>query len=265
MLWGDTVAYWARWQGGSVAIRFGDRDITWAEFSRRADALAVGLSKLGVGHGDRVGLLMANRPEFLETVVACARLGAIVAPFNLRFTPVELSFVVGNADCAVVVTESTLCAGLAKSEAERPTMAVLDVDGDAYGSMIAAGGQPGAVQISPEDPLFICYTSGTTGDPKGAVLTHKSWFYASMVRALQGGINKNDRLLLPFPLAFTGGLALGMVTLWSGAQLNLEPAFDAGRALHLIESRRITVFMAVPTIFQQMSMHPDFAGTDISS
>ena len=113
--------------------------------------------------------------------------------------------------------------------------------------------------------MFICFTSGTTGDPKGAVLTHQSWFYSAMVRALQGGINLHDRVLLPFPLAFTGGLALLMTSLWSGAQLHLEAAFEPGRALRLIEQRKITVFMAVPTLFKLMADHPSFASTDISS
>ncbi len=264
MIWGDTVAYWARWQGESIAIRFGDDDLTWAELHRRAAALAVGLAELGVGHGDRVGLLMSNRPEFIETVVACAQLGAIVAPFNLRFTAPELAFVVANADCAVVITEATLQPGLSLALEANPGLIVIDADDDSFRSAHREGALPPR-PVQPDDPLFICYTSGTTGDPKGAVLTHRSWFYASMVRALQGGINRNDRILLPFPLAFTGGLALSMVALWSGATLVLEPAFDPARALHLIESQRITVFMAVPTLFQQMALHPQFASTDLSS
>jgi fatty-acyl-CoA synthase len=265
MIWGDTVSYWARWQGAHVAVRFGDRDLTWAELDRRATTLAAGLSAKGVGHGDRVGLLMSNRPEFLEVVIACARLGAIVAPFNLRFTAPELAFVVGNADCTVVITESSLRPGLAIAGANAPGMQIVDADDGSLAALHLLGDNLPSVAIAPDDPLFICYTSGTTGDPKGAVLTHRSWFYASMVRALQGGINLHDRILLPFPLAFTGGMALGMVALWSGATLVLEPAFEPGRALHLIESQRITVFMAVPTLFQQMALHPDFASTDISS
>ena len=265
MLWGDTVAYWARWQGGSVAVRFGDRDVTWSELDGRAAALAAGLAGLGVRRGDRVGLLMANRPEFLDVVVACARLGAIVAPFNLRFTAPELAYVVGDADCAVVVTEASLRPGLSIATANAPTMVVLDADDGSLEALVTADGTATAAAVVPDDPLFICYTSGTTGDPKGAVLTHASWFYASMSRALQGGINRNDRILMPFPLAFTGGLALAMVGLWSGATLVLEPGFEPGRALRLIEAQRITVFMAVPTLFQQMALHPSFAATDISS
>ena len=265
MLWGDTVAYWARWQGGSVAVRFGGNDLTWAALDRRASSLASGLAGLGVGHGDRVGLLMSNRPEFLEVVVACARLGAIVAPFNLRFTAPELAFVAADADCTVIVTEAALRPGLSTAEAESPGLVVLDADDGSLAALSASGDAPARADVQPDDPLFICYTSGTTGHPKGAVLTHRSWFYASMVRALQGGINKNDRILLPFPLAFTGGLALSMVALWSGATLVLEPGFEPGRALELIESQRITVFMAVPTLFQMMSQHPTFATADISS
>ena len=265
MIWSDTVAYWARWQQGSVAVRFGDHELTWGELDQRASALAAGFADAGVGRGDRVGLLMSNRPEFLEVIVACARLGAIVAPFNLRFTAPELAFVVSDADCAVVVTEASLRPGLSMAKANAPGLVVFDADDGSLAALIDADGVAPVVAVRPEDPLFICYTSGTTGDPKGAVLTHLSWFYASMTRALQGGINRNDRILLPFPLAFTGGLALAMVALWSGATLVLEPGFEPGRALQLIESLRITVFMAVPTLFQQIALHPAFAGTDISS
>jgi fatty-acyl-CoA synthase len=264
VIWSDTAAYWARWQGDAVAIRFGAREITWRQLDRRARGLASSLADRGVGHGDRVGLLMSNRPEFVEAVLACARLGAIVAPFNLRFTPTELAFVVGDADGRVVITEASLSDGLSLAREADPSLDVIDVDGEQYEALLTAPGDT-TNQVSPDDPWFICYTSGTTGDPKGAVLTHRSWFYASMVRALQGGINRNDRILLPFPLAFTGGLALSMVALWSGATLVLEPAFDAGRALHLIETQKISVFMAVPTLFQMMALHPDFAGTDLSS
>ncbi len=265
MIFGDTIRYWARWQGDATAIRFGDRDVTWRELNQSAGEIAAGLTARGIGQGDRVGLVMSNRPEFLEVVAACMQLGAIAAPFNLRFTAPELAYVVGNADCAAVVTESSLVAGLSMARADKPSMLVLDADDGSLTALRVPGGTPPPVSIDPDDPLFICYTSGTTGDPKGAVLTNRSWFYASMCRALQGGINIHDRILLPFPLAFTGGLALGMVALFSGAMLVLEPTFEAGRALHLIESQRISVFMAVPTLFQQMAQHPAFESTDISS
>ena len=265
MNWAETIRYWARWQGDKIAVRFGDRDLTWRELELRGRELAAGLAAAGVGPGDRVGILLSNRVEFVETVVACMNLGAIGVPFNLRFTTPELAFVVGNAGCTVVVTEAALHSGLSLAHAQSPDMVVLDADDGTLDAARVHGAAASATLAAPDDPLFICFTSGTTGDPKGAVLTHQSWFYSAMVRALQGGINLHDRILLPFPLAFTGGLALLMTSLWSGAQLHLEAAFEPGRALRLIEQQKITVFMAVPTLFKLMADHPSFASTDISS
>ncbi len=265
MLWGEVVEYWARWQPGLVALRFEEHELTWAQLDRRTSELAAGLSRMGVGHGDRVGILLMNRPEFVETAIACMKLGAVGVPINVRFTPSELAFVIGNAECTVVVTEDALAAGLSRTAQERPGMAILNADDGTLDEARDPGGAAPPVDIHPDDPLFICYTSGTTGDPKGAVLTHASWHYAASCRALQGGINRNDRILLPFPLAFTGGLAMFMTAAWSGATLVLERAFDPTRALEIIERQLITVFMAVPLIFQQMADHPRFASTDISS
>jgi fatty-acyl-CoA synthase len=265
MIWGQVVQYWARWQPDWVAVRFGEREITWRELDVSTDELAAGLSALGVGHGDRIGILMLNRPEYLETVVATMKLGAIAVPMNVRLTAPEIAYQVANADCAVVVTETALAPALANARLAQPAMAVLNADDGTLDAARVQGGTAPPVRIAATDPLFICYTSGTTGDPKGAVLTHSSWHYAAMCRALQGPITRNDKLLLPFPLAFTGGMAMAMTAIWSGAQLVLEPGFDATRVLHLIDDLAITVFMAVPAIFQALADHPDFDTTDISS
>jgi acyl-CoA synthetase (AMP-forming)/AMP-acid ligase II len=264
MLWGDVIRYWARWQPSQPAVRFEDQTWTWAEHDRATDELAAGLAQRGIGHGDRVGILLGNRPEFVQVVGAVMKLGAIAVPFNVRLTAPELAYQVRDADCAVVVTEDALAAGLDEARAERPTMPVVSADGE-LDAWRVPGDAPPPVAVDERDPLFICFTSGTTGDPKGAVLTHRSWHFASMSRALQCRISGNDRTLLPFPLAFTGGLAMSMTTLWAGATLVLERAFDPTRCLELIESERITVFMAVPVIFQTLADHPAFPTADLSS
>ncbi len=265
MIWGHVVQYWARWQPDWVAVRFGDREITWRELDVHTDELAAGLTALGVGHGDRIAILLLNRPEYLETVVAAMKLGAIVVPMNVRLTAPEIAYQVANADCTVVVTETALAPALANARLAQPAMVVLNADDGTLDAARVVGAIPPPVSIAASDPLFICYTSGTTGDPKGAVLTHSSWHHAAMCRALQGPITRVDKLLLPFPLAFTGGMAMAMTAIWSGAQLVLEPGFDATRVLHLIDDLGITVFMAVPAIFQALADHPDFDATDISS
>jgi len=263
MNYADIARYWARWQPDQVAIRYGDGEITWAALERRTDALAVGLADLGVGRGDRIGLLMANRPEFVETCIAGMKLGAVVVPVNVRFTAREVAFLVEDAGCSVVVTEPALRAGLDLAVAERPGLPV--VLADDFDRVRRA--PPGPLELvgGDDDPLYLCYTSGTTGHPKGAVLTHRSWDYASRSRALQNRITGADTFLLPFPLAFTGGLAMAMTAQWSGASLVLEASFDPTRVLELLERQRITVFMAVPVIFQQLADHARFADADLSA
>ena len=117
--------FWARWQPDQVAIRFGDDEITWRELDERTDRLAAGFAHLGVGRGDRIGLLMLNRPEFLETCVAAMKLGAMAVPMNVRFTPTEIAFLVADAGCAIVVTDATLAPSLDAALAERPDLPVV--------------------------------------------------------------------------------------------------------------------------------------------
>lgn len=255
----DIGRYWAAIRPDAVGLRFEGRDHTWLDLDRRTDELAAGLAELGVGAGDRVGLLMSNRPEWCEATMAALKLDAIVVPMNVRFTATEVSYVVDDADCRVVVSEAAFHDALAKLGNRRVVMADDLGEHRLVGRSVIATGGGGA------QPAFICYTSGTTGDPKGAVLTHESWNAASQGWAQAMALGPDDRTLLPFPLAFTGGLAVWLFTYWSGGCVVLERAFDATRALELIETERITGLFAVPAIYQSMITHPRWAGTDLSS
>ena len=256
----DIGRYWRRCRPDDVALRFGDRSLTWRQLDERTDALAAGLAALGLGRGDRLGLLLGNRVEFCELCIAVAKLGAIAVPMNVRFTAAEVAFVVNDADCRLVVTEDALAAAVAGVADRQPVLRA---------EALAAEQVPGATvdmaRTADDEPVFICYTSGTTGDPKGAVLTHGSWNVASQgwVQAVQ--LNATDRVLLPFPLAFTGGLAVFWFTYWAGARLVLEPGFEPGRALDLFETERVTAFFAVPVIIQSVVDHPRWPTADVSS
>jgi fatty-acyl-CoA synthase len=254
--------HWARWQPDQVALRFDGASTTWRELHERTGALAAGLAERDIGHGDRVGILMGNRPEWIEVALAALRLGAVVVPLNVRFTAPEIAFVVGNAGCRLVVTEDALADGLAASRRADPGLQV--VSAEALDALRSDGPAPEA-RTSADDPAFLCYTSGTTGDPKGAVLTHGAWNAASQgwAQAIQLGVE--DRVYLPFPLAFTGGLAVLLFTYWAGARLVLDGSFDAGRTIELFEQERLTALLAVPVIIRQLVDHPRFDGADLSS
>ena len=252
--------YWRRCQPEAVALRFDARTFTWLDLDRRTDEMAAGLAARGLARGDRLGLLLGNRPEFVELTIAAWKLGAVVVPMNVRFTPTEVAFVVGDADCRIVVTEEALAAGVALVRDRQPVLDAGDLDAVRHVGMsvdIAA--------TADADPACICYTSGTTGDPKGAVLTHGSWNVASQGWAQAVQLSTADRVLLPFPLAFTGGMAVFLFTYWAGGRLVLEPGFDPDRALGLFERERITGFFAVPVIHQTLVDHPRWATADLSS
>jgi fatty-acyl-CoA synthase len=258
----DIGRHWARWQPDSVAVWFDGRSITWRELDRSTDALAAGFAGAGVTQGDRVAILMMNRAEWVETAIAVLKLGGVVVPLNVRFTALEVAYVVADAGCRLAVTEAALAAGMSVAGERDPTLQVVLADDlDRY----RTAGRPPVVDVAADAPAFICYTSGTTGDPKGAILTHRSWDAASQgwAQAIQLGVD--DRVYLPFPLAFTGGLAVQLFTYWAGARLVLDRAFDADRTLELFERERLTALLAVPVIIQQVVDHPRFAAADLSS
>lgn len=259
----DIGRYWAANRAESVGLRFEGRDFTWSDIDRRTDELAVGFAALGVERGDRVGILMGNRPEWCETAMAALKLDAIVVPMNVRFTASEVAYVADDADCTVVVSDHEFEASLEQLGDRQVVLA------DELDSHRRTGQAPArrfaADQSGGDAPAFICYTSGTTGDPKGAILTHNSWNAGSQGWAQAMALGPDDRVLLPFPLAFTGGLAVWLFTYWAGGCVVLEPGFEPGRALELIEQERITGLFAVPVIYQTMIAHERWKEADLSS
>ena len=251
--------FWARWRPDELAIKYSDVETTWRQLDARTSDLAAGLAGKGIGKGDRIGLLLTNCMEWIELTMAAWKLGALIVPINTRFTPAEVKFVVANAGAKLLFTND----GLVASTTTVKGCEVIRVE--AIAPLYADGSKIVTADTAPDDAAFICYTSGTTGDPKGAVLTHGSFNAGSQSWAQALDLWPGDKLQLPFPLAFTGGLALWLYTYWSGASLLLDNEVNIDRIYDNFEKEKATGFMGVPTIFQMIVDHPRWKTADLSS
>jgi len=240
-----------------VAIDFGGTELTYEELALRSDRIAGALAARGVEHGDRIATLTANSPDHVATLFACARLGLALQPLNWRLAPGEIRYQLDDATPALLVVEPAH-AGLAQEAGgDVPRAAFADLDLDEPVS---------PVDVSDDDPLLLSYTSGTTGKPKGAVLTHANCFWTNLSFDRTSGIADDDLVLQVLPQFHSGGWNVqALLAWWKGATVVLEPSFDAARALGLIEEKRVTTMMGVPATYLFMAEQPGFASVDLSS
>lgn len=258
--WANQLARHALMQPSATALRYLGATTTWAELDRRVTALAGALHRRGVGFGDRVLILMLNRPEFIETTVAVSKLGAIAVPVNFRMTPPEIVFLVSDCQAGVVVTEPVL-AGVAT--AVRDLDATLDtviVAGGAtedgvlgYEDLLAEDAACPAVDVPDDSPALIMYTSGTTGRPKGAVLTHNNLAGQALTHLFTNGADINHDIgFVGVPLFHIAGIGNTIFGLLLGRPTVIYPlgAFDPGELLDVLAEEKVTGIFLVPAQWQ---------------
>ena len=253
------------------AITFDGHTTSYGELLDRIDRLAAELAAGGVGRGDRVGYLGLNDPMFLITLFAAARIGAVFVPLNYRLTAAELGYILADAGVHTLLadTRHAAVAGPVLTEAGvRRALALSAVPGwEPLADLLANRGRLAApVHPRSDEVAVIMYTSGTTGRPKGAMLTHGNLFWNNVNALLSLDFSQDDVSLVAAPLFHIGGLNVTtLVTLQKGGQIVLMPAFDPGQALKLIAEYRVTTMFGVPAMFLFMSQVPEFAAADLSS
>jgi long-chain acyl-CoA synthetase len=234
-----------------IALSYEGNGVTFAELERRGAGAAAMLAQLGVGHGDRVALQLANLPAFVSLYFGVLRLGAVVVPLNPLLTGSETAHSLADSGARVLLTQQE-----AESlEDEAAAVRVLTVR-DPYGAGLFEEADPAEtiVEVDPEETAVILYTSGTTGRPKGAELTHRNLGLniREVIKALS--ITEDDVFLGVLPLYHSYGQTCTLNSaLAVGARLALLPRFEEGAALELIGGERVTVLMAVPTMFAALT------------
>lgn len=250
-----------------VAIEFGDREVTYAALAASATEWTDAFAGAGLRPGDRIATLARNCPEQVAAFFACAMSGLVLVPLNWRLTARELAYQLGDAEPAMLLTDP----GLRELGTEARDLAALGA-GTAEIASLTSPLEPRAVGDSPpvvvtgDDPLLILYTSGTTGRPKGAVLTHANCFWTNLSLDRTGEVNGSDVVLQVLPQCHVGGWNVQpLLAWWKGATVVLEQSFDAARVLALIEGKKITTMMGVPTNYLMLAEQPGFAAADLSS
>jgi len=273
---GDWTSYWARRTPSALAVvepneQGGARRWTYQHLDRRANRLAHALVAAGVTRGARVAVLAHNRGEHFELFFACAKLGALFAPLNWRLAPAELDAVLADAEPSLLLYDRACAETVARLTTPVPSRVALDepsAGGTPYEVLLAAGSDAaaGSPAVSLEDPVMICYTSGTTGRPKGALLAHRQLLFNSLSTQLAIGLDAADSTLVFMPLFHTGGLnCLATPLFHHGGKVVVVPGFDPERALRISAEERITLQMGVPTIFQMLRDAAGFARADLSA
>ncbi len=259
---GQWIAKRADLHPDKTAIIFRDEHISYRELNERSNLAANALLAGGVRNGDRVAALLLNCPEFIEVYFACSKIGAIFVPLNFRLTATELEYQMRDSSPRFLFFSGAL------SEVVRSLSGLLEGEEVGYvgvGEWRLEDGRPysdfvaGAVAVEPQSaaefeyPQVIMYTSGTTGNPKGALLSHRKTFWNTFNAELFFDLRHNDVMLIPMPLFHSGGLNVGMVpTLYKGATAILYESFDPEKCCADIEKHKVTLFGGVPTMFNMI-------------
>jgi fatty-acyl-CoA synthase len=259
---------------GSDAIWFERAAMSHGDFAGRVRRVAAALAGLGVRAGDRVSWLSSNHPSALETLYACGQLGAIWVPVNARLTAPEARYILAHSGATVVFhgrDQGDLAASLRDQVPEvRSWVAVEPGPADSslpYEQLLAEADPLWRDElVSLSDPCLIMYTSGTTGRPKGAVLTHGNMTWNAANQILGFDFTSDERTLALAPLFHIGGLN-GTVnpTLLRGGCVVMMRRFEPEAALEVIEQQRVTSFFAVPTMLDAMARDPSFQARDLSA
>jgi long-chain acyl-CoA synthetase len=249
------------------AVRMDDLVLDYSQLREAAGRVVSLLSTLGVVPGDRVGIMLPNVPAFPIAFYGALASGAVVVPMNPLLKSREVSFYLGNSGAKVLFAWHAAAEEAAKGAAATGTAVVTVEEPDMSSVLAGLLAVHVRTERADDDDAVILYTSGTTGQPKGAQLTHANMARnAELTVETLLGVTPDDVVMGCLPLFHVFGLTCGLnATIAGGGTLTLLPRFDAGKALGIIARDQVTVFEGVPTMYAAMLHHPDSATADVTS
>lgn len=265
----DWLRRWSLYSKDKVALKSGEegRELSYGDLYHQVLRLSHHLnSKFQIGSGDRVACLATNVLEYVSLFYACQRLGAILVPLNFRFQPAELDHILQDSGAKLLVAQHEFWSKV-EGLARKPELWSFD-QSSACLVEIAQRGEvfESAFNGKFEDPCMILYTSGTTGFPKGAIISHRMMFWNSINTGLRLNLTEEEVVLTFLPLFHTGGWnVLTTPCLHRGAKVVLLNKFDADLVLDLCETEKVTVLFGVPTTMDLLRRSTLFKMRDLKS
>jgi acyl-CoA synthetase (AMP-forming)/AMP-acid ligase II len=267
-----------------LAFIYGERRVTYGEFDRRVDQAARALRAAGIGHGDRVAILDKNSIEYIEQLYAAARLGAVQVPVNYRLAPDEVAFIVNNAQAAVLIAGAEFVPILdsVAGKLEHTKHFVVIGGSGAAGDDGTAGPGPymdyeawlGGHEAAPVDPapelaasdIFVqLYSSGTTGLPKGVMLTHDNFAATLSLIREEWEVDAETVLMIAMPMYHIAGCALSAATLYHGVRGVIMREPDPAAIIRAIDTHRVSITFLVPVLLLFLQQLPEAKTADLSS
>ena len=248
------------------ALRFDGGALSYAQFDDAAARVAALLHQRGLQPGDRVGIMLPNVPEFALAYYGVLRAGGVVVPMNVLLKRREVAFYLGDSEAKLIFAWHEMEAAAQQGAAEVRADCIV-VEPEAFAAMLAEHEpRPALVDRRADDTAVILYTSGTTGKPKGAELTHSNLAINADVSKQLFSLGSDDVVLGALPLFHAFGQTCGLnAAVSAGASLALISRFNAEKALALIEGEGVTVFEGVPTMYAALLHHPDRDRFDVSA
>jgi acyl-CoA synthetase (AMP-forming)/AMP-acid ligase II len=263
------LAHWEQQRPDAVALTFGGRHWTWAEFAQRVRRNAAAQRAAGLAPGDRLAVLDLNHPSCLELTLACAQTGTANAVVNFRLAPPEIIYVINDSKARLLFVGPEFANVVEKVRDQLPTVErVIRVGGadDQYEAWLAAQAPDTRVhRAAPIDCFVQLYTSGTTGFPKGAMLTHRGMLAHARNVAADFDLGPNSRVQIAMPLFHVGGTSYALVAFSAGARMLMMRVPDPAAALEMLEAERITHTFYVPALMAAMTQVPGVAARDYSA
>ncbi|TCP53198.1 O-succinylbenzoate-CoA ligase [Tamaricihabitans halophyticus] len=265
----DLVDYWNATDPDAVAVQYGPRTWSWAELADRVHRAAGALSAAGVGPGDRVASYDKNHPASLEITLACARIGSANAMVNFRLAPEEVAYTINDAQATVLFVGAEFLPVVEELGDQLTTVREIVVIGgatDQYEDLLAAAEPLTEIRPHrPDDSFLQLYTSGTTGFPKGAMLTYGGMLAHSVTNVEHAGIVEGNVALVAMPLFHVGGSSWAILALYGGASIVVVRELVPEQLLDEIVRRKVTHGFLVPAVFSVLLNVPGVADRDYSA